>query len=183
MKGFLSLIICALLSLPAVAQVTYAKAYIVNDKGDTIRGEAKLNPKKEHEAYDKVFFKDPTGAQKSYKPGKTKAYGFDDKHFVSMDSEGEPKFYMVLSRGAINFYKLGYEALKMNDIVHEIEYYISHAGNEKLVLVKEGKFKKQMTEWMKDEPEFISAYDDDKKFDEERATAVITQYNNRKAGK
>lgn len=162
-------------------QVTFVKGYIVNLKGDTLKGEAKINPKKELESYNKVFFKDESGVQKNYKPEKLQAYGYEGHHFVSMDSEGEKKFFKVLSRGTINFYKLGYEGLRMNNIVFEVEYYLSHSGDKELELVKEGKFKKQMTEWMKDNTEFINTYGDEKNFNAERALEIISNYNDWKA--
>ena len=162
-------------------QGNFIKAYIVNDKGDTLKGEAKTNPKKEIDSYNKIFFKDQSGVQKNYKPNKIKGYGCNNEHFVSLDSEGEMKFFKVLSRGEINFYKLGFEGLRMNNIVFEVEYYISRTNSKDLVTVKEGKFKKQLTEWMKDNTEFINTYGDDKKFDPDKAIEIISQYNNWKA--
>lgn len=170
-------------ALLAGAQTTFVKGYIVNEKGDTLRGEARINPKKEIDNYNKIFFKDATGVQKNYKPTKVKAYGYEDHKFLSMDCEGEKKFYEIMAAGEINFYKLGYEAMRMNEIIFETEYYISDRDNKELVLVKEAKFRKQLTEWMKDNPEFISAYGDDKKFDPEKAVEIITQYNSWKASK
>jgi hypothetical protein len=183
MKHCLPTVLISLAALFAGAQTTFVKGYIVNEKGDTVRGEAKVNPKKEIDSYNKIFFKEPSGVQKNYKPNKISAYGVGAEHFRSMDSEGEKKFYKVLATGDINFFKLGYEGLRMNEVVFETEYYISDKDSQELVLVKEGKFKKQMTERMKDNPEFINTYGDDKKFDPEKATEIITQYNSWKAGK
>lgn len=163
------------------SQVSFVKGYIVDAKGDTIRGEVKLNPKKENEVYLKVFFKDASGAIKTYKPNKIKAYGYNDLNFISMDSEGEPSFYNVLARGEINFYKLMFEALRMNKVVFEAEYYIAPADNKKLTIVREGKFKKQLGEWMKENPEFLASYEDEKTFDADKATSLIKQYNAWKA--
>ena len=164
------------------AQPGFVTGYIVNAKGDTVKGEVKPNVKKEHEAYIKVVFKDANGVQKTYKPNKIKGYGFNDQNFVGMDLDGELNFYRLLAKGEINFYKLMFEAMHMNEIVYESEYYISHPDNKKMVLVKESKFKKQMLDWMKDNQEFINTYDDDKKFDSEKAIEVIKQYNAWKAG-
>jgi len=181
-KRLLAVCMC-LGALPSIAQSSMVKGYIVTEKGDTLKGEAKINPKKEIDNYTKVNFKDETGLQKMYKPAKLRAYGFNDEHYIAMDSDEEKKFYRILATGSINFYKLGYESLRMNEAVFEVEYYISHAGDKELILIKESKFKKQAGEWMKDHPEFIEAYGDEKKFDLEKAMAAITQYNSWKAGK
>lgn len=160
----------------------FEKAYIVTEKGDTIKGEAKLNPKKEFEVYDRIYFKDENGVQKNYRPGKIAAYGVKDDHFISLAHDGEPKFYKVLTRGAINLYMVVFETMQMNESVFEPEYYIAYPDNKKLVMVKKGKFKKQISEWIKEKPEFAEVYPDEKKFDEEKAIAVISQYNSWKAG-
>src|ERR1041385_6306165 len=83
------------------AQFTFVKGYIVNEKGDTLRGEVKTNPKKEHESYQRVTFKDASGAQKNYKPAKIKGYGFENNHFISFGKDDEATFYRVLVSGPI----------------------------------------------------------------------------------
>jgi len=182
MKKFSLLLFICLSSVLSTAQSSMVKAYIITEKGDTLRGEAKINPKKEIDNYSKVNFKDETGLQKMYKPNKIKGYGFNNEHFVSMDSEEEKKFYQVLATGEVNFYKLGYEAMRMNAPIVEVEYYVSRKGETELFLIKESKFKKQVGEFMKDNQEFINAYGEEKKFDLEKAVAAITQYNTWKAG-
>lgn len=185
MKHLLPALFISLTSYTAQAQITFIKGYLVNEKGDTLRGEVKYNPKKEQDCYNKVFFKDETGAQKNYKPGKkAKAYGFNDQNFVAMEFENEMKFYRVLATGEINLYKMMYEVISMNEPILGGEYFISHKKEEtKLTAVKEGKFKKQMTEWMKENPEFIEGYEDEKNLNAENATEVIKKYNAWKEGK
>jgi len=180
-KCFLAFYIC-FSALLVPAQSAMMKGYLITEKGDTVKGEAKINPKKEIDNYSKVTFKDENGVQKMYKPVKIKGYGFNDENYISMDSEDERKFYRVLATGEIYFYKLGYEAMRMNEIVFAVEYYIAHGNEKELTLVKESKFKKQLTEWMKDNTDFINEYGDDKKFDQEKAVLAITNYNSWKAG-
>ena len=179
-RNFLILMLSLSLSL-LKSQVTFVKGYVVDAKGDTLKGEVKLNPKKENDVYLKVFFKDASGVIKTYKPNKIKGYGYNELTFISMDSEGEPTFYNVLARGEINFYKLMFEALRMNKAVFEAEYYIAPPDNKKLTIVREGKFKKQLGDWMKDNPEFLASYEDEKVFDADKATSLIKQYNAWKA--
>jgi hypothetical protein len=182
MKNFLLVVLVSVCAL-AQSQATFVKGYLVNDKGDTLKGEAKVNPKKEIDNYNKIYFKDESGVQKNYKPNKIKGYGCNNQDFVSMDADGEMKFYCVLATGNINLYKLGYEAMRMNEVVFETEYYIAHSDGKDLMLVKEGKYKKQLAEWMKDNQEFINSHNEDKKFDPQTITEIITQYNAWKAAK
>ena len=74
-----------------------------------------------------------------------------------------------------------YEMISMNQPVIGSVYYISNKDDKKLKEVKEGKFKKQMADWMKDNPEFLNNYDEDKEFNAESAAEVIKQYNGWKA--
>lgn len=159
----------------------YFKGYVVNEKGDTIRGEVKYNPKKEQDCFSKVIFRDETGAQKNYKPKKAKAYGFNGQHYVAMEFEGEPKYYRVLVSGDINMYEMMYEMISMNQPVVGSVYYVSHKDDKHLKEIKESKFKKQMTDYMKDHPEVLDGYEDGKEFNAESAIAVIRQYNAWKA--
>jgi hypothetical protein len=166
-----------MLPFAALSQGTFVKAYVVTDKGDTVRGEAKVNPKKPVEMFDKVTFKDVNGVQKNYKPAKTRAFGMDTAHFIALSYEGEPKFYQVLARGPINLYMVAFEAMNMNEVVLEREYFLSLPDNKKLVNVKQNKFKKQLLEWMKDKPEIAENYSEEKIFDPQRAKEVIEEYN------
>src|SRR5438105_6955200 len=104
-KLLLALVLALFTANIGKAQITFVKGYIINDKGDTLRGEVKTNPKKEHESYARVTFKDASGAQKNYKPAKVKGYGFENNHFISWGKEDEALFYKRLASGAINFYK------------------------------------------------------------------------------
>ena len=180
---FYILLIILITPLIAKSQVTFVKGYMINDKGDTLKGEVKFNPKKEYDCYNKVFFKeDVSGIQKSYKPKKVKGYGFNGQHYVSMEFEGEPKFYRVYASGNINMYRMMYEVILMNKPALGGGFFICKSDEKNLTQVKEAKFKKQLSEWMKDNTEFINTYEDEKTFNIERATEVINQYNTWKAG-
>ncbi len=183
MRKTILLFFCICLMDAVWSQNTFVKGYMINEKGDTLKGEVKLNPKKEIEQYTKLTFKEATGAQKNYKPAKVRGYGFDQNHFVVMeDSEHETKFAKVLTTGPIGFYKLGFEGLKMNTVVLEYEYYLTSAENNDKELVKENKYKRQLNEWMRDNVSFLEA-NTDKKFDEQKVLEIINQYNAWKANK
>jgi hypothetical protein len=162
-------------------QATFSKGYLVTLKGDTLRGEAKVNPKKEHDNYYKIVFRDANGQQKTYKPEKTSAYGFNDEHYESITEDDEALFYKVLARGTITLYKFMYEGLRMNKPIWVPEYYLRVPDEKKLVLVKENKFKKQISDWIDDNPELLNSFEDNKDFDPGKAAELINNYNAWKA--
>ena len=159
------------------SQVTFVKGYLITLNGDTLKGEIKINPKKEFDTYNKAFFKDASGVQKNYKADKVKGYGFENKNFLAADYEGEPMFYKVHSSGTINLLEMMYETMQMNEIAYKSDYFLAKKGENVLTKVKPGKFKKQLTELMKDNTEVLQNIDDDKKFEIEKVTEVVNQYN------
>jgi hypothetical protein len=162
----------------AMSQITFVKGYMINMAGDTLKGEIKTNPKKEFDSYNKVFFKDESGVQKNYKPDKVKGYGFDNKHFIASQYEGEPMFYKVLSRGNLMLFEMMYEMQQMNDIVYKTEYYVAKKEDPEYAKLKESKYKKQLGELMKDNPEILANADEDKKFEIGKVVELVEQYNN-----
>lgn len=161
----------------AFSQITFVKGYMINMTGDTLKGEIKMNPKKEFDNYNKVFFKDPSGVQKNYKPGKIKGYGFENKHFIASTLDGEPTFYKVLSQGPIMLYEVMFEIQQMNEIALKNEYYFSKKEETEYSRLKENKFKKQLGELMKDNPDILENANDDKKFEIEKVVEIVDQYN------
>ena len=145
--------------------------------GDTLKGEVKMNPKKEFDNYNKVFFKDASGVQKNYKPDKVRGYGFDNKHFITSKYDGEPTFFKVLSRGHIMLFEMMYEMQQMNEIAVKNEYYIAKKEDTEYAKLKENKYKKQLTELMKDNPDILANADEDKKFEIEKVVELVNQYN------
>lgn len=160
----------------AFSQITFVKGYIVTLNGDTLKGEIKMNPKKEIDKFTKVFFKDESGVQKNYKPDKLKAYGFEGNHFIASKYEGEMMFYKILANGKIMLYEMMYEMQQMNDIVFKSEYYLATKGATEFEKLKQNKYKKQLSELMKDNAEIISG-DEEKKFEIEKVTEIVNQYN------
>jgi hypothetical protein len=176
--------IITVLLLPAIGMLSqnYVKGYVITEKGDSINGEIKFNPKKEYDVYVKLPFKDANGAQKNYKPEKVKRYGIENRQFSSFEEGGEFRFFEALAKGDISLFKTVTEATRMNETSFEPEYYLMRS-DKKLVDVKETKFRKQIAEWMKDQPEIAEEYPDEKKFDPEKAVLVIRHYNSIKTGK
>jgi hypothetical protein len=177
MKAILFSLISVSISAFAFSQISFIPGYIVNAKKDTLKGEVKINPKKEHENHLKVFFKDESGAQKNYKPEKTLAYGYGDNHYVSIAEGDEASFYKRLTNGHIILYKTAFEVINKNVSSFDFEYYLYKEGDKKLTPLKEGKFKKQMHEWMVGSPEIADEFFEEKKFNVESAIEVINKYN------
>jgi hypothetical protein len=159
------------------SQITYVKGYLIPLKGDTIKGEIKINPKKEHENYSKVVFKDAEGVQKNYRPERVKAYGFSDQHYVSIKHDDETKFYKRLANGYILFYKVAFEITGVNETTFDYDYFLFKDGDKKLTNIKQNKFKKQIQEWMSGQPVLADEFHDEKNFNEKRAAEVINKYN------
>ncbi len=163
------------------SQNTQEKGYIVNMKGDTVRGEIRHNPKKEYDNYEKINFKDEKGLQKNYNPEKIKAFGFADQHYVSFGEGEEAFFYRRLTTGAINMYKFMFQGVRMNQISYESEYYLSK-NHKDLEPLKMRRLKKQLTSWMPENDEFIKDYTEPKEFDPADIAERINKYNTWKAG-
>jgi hypothetical protein len=161
----------------AKAQVTFVPGYMIDAKGDTLKGEVKINPKKEADNFTKVFFKDANGVQKNWKPAKVKGYGFAGKHFVSITEKDESMFYQRLTNGAIILYKSAFEAASATETTKEIYFCLWKEGDKKVTEVKETKFKKQIQEWMSGNAGFANDYEDGKIFNETAAVDVINKYN------
>lgn len=176
-KRLTTVIFASFFFLFANAQITFVKGYLINDKGDTLKGEVKINPKKEHELYTKVFFKDESGVQKNYKPNKVKGYGFNSNHFISISQDEEALFYKRLTNGAIILYKTSFETVNMNETIHDHMWYLFKVGDKKITEVREGKFKKQLNEWMKDNQEIANEFKEEKEFNEASAIETIVKYN------
>jgi len=176
----LNLFIASLLLMNAnstSAQGNFVKAYMINAKGDTVRGEVKINPKKEFDHYFKITFKDEAGAQKNYKPAKIKGFGFDNKNFIAYGEDEDAMFYERLTDGAIILYKSCFLSVHMNQEMREAAYYLYRPGDKKMTDVREDKFKKQIQEWMSGAAGFAGEYTEEKKFNVESAIAVINKYN------
>lgn len=161
----------------AFSQVTFAKGYLIDLDGDTLKGEVKMNPKKDFDLFNKVFFKDETGVQKNYKPDNVKGYGFDNKNFISSTYEKEPMLYKVLSYGNVMLLEMMYETQVMNEISYKSEYFLARKGDAEYMRLKPVKYKKQLSEFFKDNTDIIQNIDEEKKFEIEKIIELVNQYN------
>ncbi len=157
------------------SQGSFVPGYLIRLAGDTIEGEIKINPKKMHEVYTKLIYKGDRGTQETYKPDEVKGYGFKDNNFVTNKLNEEFFFYKVLCNGKIMFYEVMY-AEAFNKDKFTSDYYISKKGDVLFERAKQGKIKKQLSDYMKTNPAALDGFDDSK-FDAAKVIAVIDKFN------
>jgi hypothetical protein len=163
-------------SLSADAQLIWKKGYVLLTSGDTVKGEIKVNPKKEFDFYSRVMVKRTEDDKKTFTSVKAKEFCFDQTRFVSRLVEGESSFVKCLSAGAINLYEHQYEWQSGNNIVYKSEYFIEKANSTEMVRVKSGHFKKIVEEYMGDNASLLKDVHD-KKYDFDQLADVVQQYN------
>ena len=160
----------------AIAQVKYFQGYVIMLNGDSLKGEIKMNMKREFENYTKASYRKKEGSEiKSFSPAKIKEYCVDGTTFVSRNVDGEQVFVKSISKGAINLYEAQIEVLQMNELKVKSDYYVEKSGGE-FVKVKSSKFKKQMTDVMSDNEDIVKALEE-KKYDYENIVEVVKAYN------
>ena len=102
----------------AQTSMLWKKGYVLLTTGDTVKGEIRLNTKKEFDLYTKVTVKKSEEEKRTFNPQKAKEYCFEDTHFVSRLVEGEGAFVKCVSIGAVNLYEHQYEWQSGNEIVY-----------------------------------------------------------------
>jgi hypothetical protein len=178
---FCSIVLLVMFSTQLFSQagIVSVKGYVITLKGDTLRGDIKLNPKKELEVFEKVTIALSATEKKSFKPDKIKGYNIDTANFVSKKLDGDALvFYKVLSAGKLNLYEYQYYWEKASkDVTTKSEYYVEKEGEDKLTKIKQaGKYKKQLSELMSDNTEALSDVDE-KEFNIEQIMEAFKQYN------
>ena len=180
MKKIFSLL--AIFSLGTIvsvhAELVYKTGYVVLLSGDSVKGDIRVNTKKELPLFQKVAVKQGE-ATKTYKPEQVKEYGFESTHFVARKIDGEMQFVKVLSSGRVNLYEWQYELQRGSEVVVESEYYIEkNDGASEMQKAKSGKFKKIVAEIMADNSELVTRVQgDDKKYEVAEMTQVCDEYN------
>ncbi|HLG03096.1 MAG TPA: hypothetical protein VI731_05835 [Bacteroidia bacterium] len=163
---------------PVHAELIWKPGYVILNSGDSVKGEIKINTKKELPLFQKVYYRDGK-VSKTYKPEQVKEYGFETTKFFSRKVDGEFQFMKALTLGALNFYEWQYEIQKPSGIVLEKEYYIEkNDGASKIERVKSGKFKKIVADLMADHTELVQrVQSEDKKYDAAEMQKVVEEYN------
>jgi hypothetical protein len=178
MKGikYICLLLLVVLIPSAKAQLLWKTGYVVLNSGDTVKGEIKVNAKKEFDFYSKVMVKKSEEEKKTFNSTKAREFCFDGTKFVSRLVEGESSFVKCLSMGAINLYEHQYEWQSGNSIVYKSEFFIEKANSKEMVRVKSGHFKKIVDEYMGDNADLVKDVHD-KKYDFDQLAEVVQTYN------
>ena len=155
------------------------KGYVITLKGDTVRGDIKINPKKEAEPYVKVSVKNEKGEAKSFKAEKAKLYVAENITYVAKKFNDETFFFKVISTGAITLYELHYEEFSVanaNEAVVKTDYFMEKSDGGELVKIKSGKFRKQVSDVMQDN-EVIVQDINEKKYTYDNLQELFEEYN------
>lgn len=167
----------AMFSFPAIAQSVFIPGYVITSKGDTIKGEIRHNPKKEHDLFSKVTVKIAENQNKTLKADKVKMFSFGSNTFISTMVDGEPVFLRILSKGAITLYEWQYEWVNSkNETEYKTEYYMQKQGEAEPTRIRAGRFRKQVAEMISDNEALVKELEE-KKYEYENLAEVIESYN------
>lgn len=179
MKKLLSflLLFSAGIFTSAYAETVYKSGYVILTSGDSVKGDIRINTKKELPLFQKVALKQGE-ATKTYKPAQVKEFGFEGTLFVARKIDGEMQFVKVISSGQVNLYEWQYELQRGPEVIIESEYFIEKNGSAELQKAKSAKFKKSVAELMSDNTELVTrVQNDDKKYDIAEIKQVCDEYN------
>jgi hypothetical protein len=161
----------------AFAQASYYKGYVILVSGDTLKGEIKMNPKREFDNFTKASYRKSEGSEiKTFNPKKIKEYYVNGVIYVSRNVEGEQVFMKQLSGGLVNLFEAQIEVYQMNELKIKSDYYMEKVGETGPVKIKSGKFRKQVEEVMSDNLEIVKGLQD-KTYDYDNIVEVFNSYN------
>lgn len=177
-KLFCLLVLFAAGTIASHAEMVWKSGYVILSSGDSIKGDIKVNTKKELTLFQKVYVKQGESS-KTYKPEQVKEYGYESSRFLSRKIDGEMQFLKVLSYGHIILYEWQYELQRGENLIIEKEFFIEkNDGSGKLEKAKPGKFKKMVAELMADNTELVARVQgEDKKYEIGDMQKIIAEYN------
>ena len=183
---------CVLLSLSVYSQRNrapkmaplYADGYYVNQRNDTIRGKVQTNPSNKIAFYSQFsFLKPPTKRAKLLNAKRTKAYGFDNRHFVTVEYRGEKLFLERLVSGRLQFFEYrfdgkiyGYEAVESSYFIKDTYAEGEDSDLQELKKLSNMFYKKSLKPYMKDQKDIWDNLDKFN-FDEETVMKSIIEFN------
>lgn len=166
---------------PKMAPV-FAEGYYVNAKGDTVKGEIQTNPDNPLDFYKQFFFKQAKGKAALIDPKKAKAYGFEGKHFVMANFDGDI-YVERLAGGRLNFFEYRFDG-KVNgapavESVYCMQDTRAEGGDAKLKEIRKISttfYKNDLKPYMKDQKVIWSDLDK-YNFDKQKVIAAINEFN------
>jgi hypothetical protein len=162
--------------LPAQNQQPFSPGYVIDLKGDTIKGEIKIpRSGKEYELFGKVSIKISAYEQKNFKAAKVKEYNLDGYSYIPKKVDSEMVFMKRVSTGALNLYEYKFLDFLMGKEEVKTEYYIEKNGEDDLVRLKSGKFKKQVSEIISDNEELVKEIEENYEYN--NIADLVNEYN------
>jgi hypothetical protein len=163
----------------AHAELVWKNGYVILTNGDSVKGDIKVNTKKELTLFQKVTMKITETSTKTYKPEQVAEYGFEESKFLARKVDGEMQFMKVLASGRVNLFEWQYELQRGNELVVEKEYFIEkNDGAGKLEKAKPAKFKKTVAELMADHTDLVARIqNEDKKYEIAQMQSIVEEYN------
>ncbi len=168
---------------PKMAPIT-AEGYYLGKKNDTIRGEIRTNPDDETEFYNMFYYKTASKPKlAAFDTKKTKGYGFEGRHFVSMPYEGGEIFVERLAQGRLNFYEYkfngkvdGYPGVESVYFMQDTRGEGDNAGLKEIRKISTKFYKKDLKPYMTDQPMIWTDLD---KFTFNKASVIkaINEFN------
>ncbi len=162
----------------------FAAGYYIGKKNDTVKCQVKINPDDKTDFYKEFAFVTPRNKKpKTLLPPQTKAYGFNGRHFVSLEVGGEKIFAERLTSGRLRFYEYRFNG-KMDGLpAVESVFYIrdTYADGEHSYLQEPHKlsnkfYKKALKPYLQDQPMLWSDLDKFN-FDKEKVVQIIKEFN------
>jgi alpha-L-fucosidase len=178
-KQLLFLFIALGFSIASTAEMVYKSGYVILNSGDTVRGDIKVNTKKELPLFAKVILKQGE-TSKTYKPEQVKGYSLDGTQFLTRKLDGEMVFLKVVTSGRILIFEHQFEVYHGDQTVVEKEHYVekNDGVSNELVKLKGNKFKRLSVELMSDHSELVAKINaEDKKMEFAEMQAYIEEYN------
>lgn len=166
----------------------FSQGYYVNQRNDTVKGEIQVNLEDETEFYKKFFFRAAkTGKPRAFDFRRAKAYGFDNRHFVTIEYDGEKSFVERLVDGRLAFYEK-LELGKVDGMPSIVSvYYIADTWTQdkdkKMARVSTKFYKKSLKPFMKEEQPVIWDDLDKFTFSENAVMQALNEFNSYYADK
>lgn len=176
---FLYLFILSAVAPALFGQAEYAQGFIVNTKGDTVKGEIKLNRKNEMEIYTKVMFREKNpGPARQLVPSKIHGFSFDGLEYASVRQDNQWVFMQVVCRGKITFFEYKPPVAMGNERMQS-QYFLMKGGYEEMVqFFVDSKAKKHLKEYIADDKTLLKEIESET-MDYSGLVQTINKYNER----
>jgi hypothetical protein len=157
------------------AQTEFSSGYIVNQKGDTVKGEVKA--KSDMDIYVKIMFREKNpGPIKQCIPAKVRSFGVDGIDYTAVRLNNQWVFMQVLCRGRIMFFEYKPPVSQGNEKMQS-QYFVMKGGYESLTqFFIDSKAKRHIKDHISDDKELMKSIES-VTMDYSNLIQTINQYN------